>query len=39
MKTKIQNAKKGERFWFDDIMAKGPDGTKNLGSVIVKIVN
>ncbi|MCX7697371.1 MAG: hypothetical protein N2Z72_06740 [Bacteroidales bacterium] len=39
MKTKIQNAKKGERFWFDNITAKGPDGTKNLGSVIIRITN
>lgn len=33
MQTFISNAKRGERIWLEDIMAKGPDGNRRLGTI------
>ena len=30
--SKIQNARKGQRVWFDDIYVKGPDGTRKVNT-------
>lgn len=29
----IENSKKGQRIWFENIMAKGPDGNRKLGTI------
>jgi len=33
MVTFIENSKKGQRIWFENIMAKGPDGNRKLGTI------
>lgn len=33
MITFIENSKKGQRIWFENIMAKGPDGNRKLGTI------
>ena len=37
IKTIIQGARRGDRFWVDNIVAVGPTGNKNLGSVSIRI--
>ncbi len=39
MKTIIQNSRRGDRFWVENIVATGPGGNKNLGSVAIRITN
>jgi hypothetical protein len=29
----IEGSKKGQRIWLENIMAKGPDGTRKLGTI------
>lgn len=29
----IENSKRGQRIWFENIMAKGPDGNRKLGNI------
>lgn len=31
----IENSKKGQRIWFENIMAKGPDGNRKLGTISI----
>jgi hypothetical protein len=39
MTTMLNSASKGQRIYFEDIKAKGPDGTtRNLGSIALKIM-
>lgn len=33
MQTFISNSKRGERIWIEEILAKGPDGNRKLGSI------
>ncbi len=33
MTTFIENSKKGQRIWLENIMAKGPDGNRKLGTI------
>ena len=33
MQNFISNAKRGERIWLENIMAKGPDGNRRLGTI------
>jgi gliding motility-associated protein GldM len=33
MQTFISNSKRGQRIWIEDIMAKGPDGNRKLGTI------
>jgi len=37
MKTLIQNSRRGDRFWVEDIIAAGPTGSKQIGSVTIRI--
>jgi len=37
MKGIIKNAKRGERVWIDNIMAKGPDGSRRLNSINLQV--
>lgn len=37
MKSLIQNAKRGDKIWIEDIIAKGPDGNRKLSSMILTI--
>lgn len=37
MKTMIQNSRRGDRFWIEDIVAAGPTGNKQIGSVTIRI--
>jgi len=37
MKTMIQNSRRGDRFWVEDIVAAGPTGSKQIGSVTIRI--
>lgn len=37
MKEFIRGCKKGEKIWFEDIYAKGPDGTRKLNSIVLTI--
>lgn len=39
IKTIIQGARRGSRFWVENIIASGPTGNKNLGSVAIRITN
>lgn len=33
----ITNAKKNKRIWFEDISVRGPDGDRNIASIILKV--
>jgi hypothetical protein len=33
MQTFISNSKRGQRIWLENIMAKGPDGNRKLGTI------
>ena len=33
MQTFISNSKRGQRIWIEDIMARGPDGNRKLGTI------
>ncbi|HPG33364.1 MAG TPA: GldM family protein, partial [Lentimicrobium sp.] len=33
MQTFISNCKRGQRIWLENIMAKGPDGNRKLGTI------
>ena len=35
MQSFISNAKRGERIWLENIMAKGPDGNRRLGTISI----
>jgi gliding motility-associated protein GldM len=37
MKTQIESAKRGTKFWIENIMAKGPDGNRKLATVSLQI--
>lgn len=37
MKNLIQNSRRGDRFWVEDIIAAGPTGSKAIGSVTIRI--
>ncbi|MBI9033529.1 MAG: gliding motility protein GldM [Bacteroidales bacterium] len=38
MKSKIKNLKRGQKIWFEDVYAKGPDGTtRRLGTISLKL--
>jgi gliding motility-associated protein GldM len=37
MKEFIRGCKRGEKIWFEDIYAKGPDGTRKLNSIVLTI--
>lgn len=37
IKNVIQGSRRGDRFWVDNIIAVGPTGNKNLGSVSIRI--
>jgi len=37
MKNLIQNSRRGDRFWVEDIVAAGPAGSKQIGSVTIRI--
>ncbi|HPB02614.1 MAG TPA: GldM family protein, partial [Bacteroidales bacterium] len=37
MKNLIQNSRRGDRFWVEDIIAAGPTGNKQIGSVTIRI--
>ncbi|MBN2728606.1 MAG: gliding motility protein GldM [Bacteroidales bacterium] len=39
MKSLIQGSRRGTRFWVEDIIARGPTGNVNLGSVSIRITN
>ncbi|MFH1118761.1 MAG: gliding motility protein GldM [Bacteroidota bacterium] len=35
MQTFISNSKRGQRIWLENIMAKGPDGNRKLGTISI----
>jgi gliding motility-associated protein GldM len=37
MKNLIQNSRRGDRFWIEDIIAAGPTGSRQIGSVTIRI--
>lgn len=37
MKNMVQSSRRGARFWVEDIVASGPDGSKKIGSVSIRI--
>ncbi|HNX43932.1 MAG TPA: gliding motility protein GldM [Bacteroidales bacterium] len=37
MRDFIRGCKKGDKIWFEDIYAKGPDGTRKLNSIIITL--
>jgi gliding motility-associated protein GldM len=38
MKSLIQNARRGQKIWFEDIFAKGPDGTtRRLNTIVLTV--
>lgn len=39
MKDLIQRSKRGDRFYVEDVKASGPDGTRALNAVSIKIAN
>lgn len=39
MKQMIQSSRRGTRFWVEDVVASGPDGTKKIGDVTIRITN
>ncbi len=38
MRTVIQNARRGDRIWLENISAVGPDGSRRLGSINLNIM-
>lgn len=37
MISMIQSSRRGDRFWIEDIIAQGPTGAKNIGSISIRI--